>query len=113
MVYYRRSINEKDENIITDTIINSNVDALKLLFEIYTPIKNIFNKEIIKNTLNIDCSFDNKASKEKTAILLSSIADCLYNNIGNYQNEIFNYLDEVLVKVKDFKDDYDYKEKLV
>ena len=37
----------------------------------------------------------------------------MYNNIGNYQNEIFNYLDEVLVKVKDFKDDYDYKEKLV
>ena len=105
---------KKDEKIITDTIINSNVDALKLLFEIYTPIKNIINREVIINTLNIYTSFDDKKIlNENNSILLSSIANCLTKSIENYKDEIFNYLDEVLVKVKDFKDDYDYKEKLV
>ncbi|MDO6994253.1 hypothetical protein Q5M87_09565 [Brachyspira innocens] len=103
---------KKDEKTITDTIINKNIDALKLLYEIYTPIKNIVNREIIKNTLNIYTDLDKKILNEANTILLSSIADCIVYNIASYKNEIFNYLDETLIKVKDFKDDYDYSEKL-
>uniref|UniRef100_UPI003F4B96CE hypothetical protein n=1 Tax=Brachyspira catarrhinii TaxID=2528966 RepID=UPI003F4B96CE len=108
------SLSKKDEETITDIIINNNIDAMKLLFEIYAPIKNIINREVIINTLNIYSSFDDKKIlNENNSILLSSIANCLAKSIENYKNEIFNYLDETLIKVNDFKDDYDYKEKLV
>ncbi|MEI0602804.1 hypothetical protein R4K55_01165 [Brachyspira alvinipulli] len=64
--------------------------------------------------MNIYSSFDDKKIlNENNSILLSSIANCLTKSIENYKDEIFNCLDEMLVKVKDFKDDYDYKEKLV
>ena len=105
---------KKDEETITDIVINNNIDAMKLLFEIYAPIKNIINREVIINTLNIYSSFDyKKILNENNSILLSSIANCLTKSIENYKDEIFNYLDETLIKVNDFKDDYDYKEKLV
>ena len=71
-------------------------------------------REVIINTLNIYSSFDDKKIlNENNSILLSSIANCLAKSIENYKDEIFNYLDETLIKVNDFKDDYDYKEKLV
>ena len=38
------SLIKKDEKTITDIIINNNIDAMKLLFEIYAPIKNIINR---------------------------------------------------------------------
>ena len=123
------SLIKKDEKTITDIIINNNIDAMKLLFEIYAPIKNIINREVIINTFpikniinreviintfNIYSSFDDKKIlNENNSIILSSIANCLTKSIENYKNEIFNYLDETLIKVNDFKDDYDYKEKLV
>ncbi|WP_295155904.1 hypothetical protein [uncultured Brachyspira sp.] len=114
------SLIKKDEKTITNILINNNVDAMKLLFEIYAPIKNtiipiqnIINREIIENTLNIYRSFDDKKIlNENNSILLSSIADCLSINIENYKNEIFNYLNETLIKVNDFEDDYDYDDKL-
>lgn len=108
------SLIKKDEKTITDIIINNNIDAMKLLFEIYAPIKNIINSEVIINTLNIYSSVDDKKIlNENNSILLSLIANCLAKSIENYKDEIFNYLDETLIKVNDFKDDYDYKEKLV
>ena len=108
------SLIKKDEKTITDIIINNNIDSMKLLFEIYAPIKNIINSEVIINTLNIYSSFDDKKIlNENNSIILSSIANCLAKSIENYKDEIFNYLDETLIKVNDFKDDYDYKEKLV
>lgn len=104
----------KDEKLISDTILNNNIDAMELLFEIYAPIKNILNREIIKNTLNIYNSLeDKKILNQSNALILSVIAYHISENIEKYKNYIFNYLDDTLIKIKGFKDDYDYREKLV